>query len=79
MLWRHLLLCVLQVESQPASVQGKIFCVTVKKTRAGEVRVLQVNFQSDIIQLSKEVTVHNFSVVSHSCGGHLRISDIPNI
>lgn len=44
-----------KVESQPASVQGKIFCVTVKKTRAGEVRVLQVNFQSDIIQLSKEV------------------------
>ena len=50
---------VQKVESQPA-VQGRIFSIVVRKARTGEVRKLQVNFQSDVIQLSKEVrfTVH---------------------
>jgi dynein heavy chain 1 len=43
-----------KVESQPA-VQGRIFTIGVRKTRSGDLRKLQVNFQSDVIQLSKEV------------------------
>ena len=60
---------VQKVESQPA-VQGRIFSIVVRKARTGEVRKLQVNFQSDVIQLSKEVrsTVHMICAVSiHEC------------
>ena len=48
-------LCLVQVQNKQLTVSGKIFAITSQRGATKNILKLGVNFQTEIIQLAKEV------------------------